>query len=73
MCIMDHARVESAVIMGIDFGAQVAYEAGRQRPDRFIGVFAADIPVSTPTRLVMLGVVILTFVIVCFCGTAIHL
>jgi soluble epoxide hydrolase/lipid-phosphate phosphatase len=48
MCIMDHAGVESAVIMGIDFGAQVAYEAGRQRPDRFIGIFAADIPVSIP-------------------------
>lgn len=44
MCIMDHAKVDSGICMGNDFGAQVCWEAGRMRPDRFIGVFNAVVP-----------------------------
>lgn len=45
-CIMDHAGVDSGVCIGNDFGAQVCWEAGRSRPDRFIGVFKVGIPVN---------------------------
>jgi soluble epoxide hydrolase/lipid-phosphate phosphatase len=45
-CIMDKAKVRSGVCVGNDFGAQVCWEAGRLRPDRFIGVFNVGIPVS---------------------------
>ena len=37
MCIMDKAGVKEGVCVGNDFGAQVCWEAGRSRPDRFIG------------------------------------
>lgn len=37
MCIMDQAGVKEGVCVGNDFGAQVCWEAGRSRPDRFIG------------------------------------
>ncbi|KAK2782760.1 hypothetical protein FQN53_009621 [Emmonsiellopsis sp. PD_33] len=43
-CVMDHAGVSSGVCVGNDFGAQVCWEAGRSRPDRFIGVFNVGIP-----------------------------
>ncbi|KAK2811776.1 hypothetical protein FQN50_001814 [Emmonsiellopsis sp. PD_5] len=48
-CIMDHAGVESGVCVGNDFGAQVCWEAGRSRPDRFIGVFNVGIPYFSAT------------------------
>lgn len=44
---MDHAGVDSGVCIGNDFGAQVCWEAGRSRPDRFIGIFNVGIPVRT--------------------------
>ncbi|KAK5996535.1 Epoxide hydrolase A-like protein [Cladobotryum mycophilum] len=44
LCIMDHAGVDAGICMGNDFGAQVCWEAGRMRPDRFIGVFNAVVP-----------------------------
>ncbi|KAF1988961.1 alpha/beta-hydrolase [Aulographum hederae CBS 113979] len=44
MCIMDNASVPKGVCVGNDFGAQVCWEAGRYRPDRFIGVFNVGIP-----------------------------
>lgn len=44
MCVMDHAGAHAGVCMGNDFGAQVCWEAGRSRPDRFIGVFNAVVP-----------------------------
>jgi soluble epoxide hydrolase/lipid-phosphate phosphatase len=43
---MDKAEVESGPCIGNDFGAQVCWEAGRSRPDRFTGVFNVGIPVS---------------------------
>lgn len=46
LCIMDHAKVDAGICMGNDFGAQVCWEAGRMRPDRFIGIFNAVVPVS---------------------------
>jgi soluble epoxide hydrolase/lipid-phosphate phosphatase len=47
-CMMDNAGVKSGVCVGNDFGAQVCWEAGRLRPDRFIGVFNVGLPVSWP-------------------------
>ena len=41
---MDDAGVESGICVGNDFGAQVCWEAGRMRPDRFIGVFNVGTP-----------------------------
>lgn len=45
-CMMDHAKVDSGVCVGNDFGAQVCWAAGRARPDKFVGVFNVGIPVS---------------------------
>ncbi len=49
MCVMDHAGVKAGICMGNDFGAQVCWEAARSRPDRFIGVFNAVVPVRSAT------------------------
>ncbi|KAK2768283.1 hypothetical protein FQN54_000136 [Arachnomyces sp. PD_36] len=51
-CIMDHAGVQSGVCVGNDFGAQVCWEAGRSRPDRFIGVFNVGIPTHDVTQYI---------------------
>jgi pimeloyl-ACP methyl ester carboxylesterase len=48
MCLMNAAKVDRGVCVGNDFGAQVCWEAGRSRPDRFIGVFNVGIPVCFP-------------------------
>lgn len=50
MCVMDHAGVQAGVCMGNDFGAQVCWEAGRMRPDKFVGIFNAVVPVSLERR-----------------------
>ncbi|KAI9512738.1 Alpha/Beta hydrolase protein [Russula earlei] len=34
-CILGHARVSQAVVIGHDWGTQLAYEAARERPDVF--------------------------------------
>ncbi|KAF2668750.1 alpha/beta-hydrolase [Microthyrium microscopicum] len=44
ICMMDDAKVSQAPCIGNDFGAQVCWEAGRARPDRFNGVFNVGIP-----------------------------
>jgi soluble epoxide hydrolase/lipid-phosphate phosphatase len=48
VCILDNAspKVETGVCVGNDFGSQVCWEAGRSRPDRFVGIFNVGIPVS---------------------------
>ncbi|KAK5994760.1 Cytosolic epoxide hydrolase 2-like protein [Cladobotryum mycophilum] len=43
-CIMDYAGVHAGVCVGNDFGAQVCWEAGRMRPDRFVGIFNIVVP-----------------------------
>ena len=48
VCMLDDAGVSGGVCVGNDFGAQVCWEAGRARPDRFIGVFNIGIPKSFP-------------------------
>ncbi len=50
-CVMDDAGVKAGVCVGNDFGAQLCWEAGRMRPDRFIGVFNVGVPVSIETLL----------------------
>jgi len=45
ICMMNNAKVDSGVCVGNDFGAQLCWEAGRARPDKFIGVFNVGIPV----------------------------
>jgi pimeloyl-ACP methyl ester carboxylesterase len=47
---MDNSKVAKGVCVGNDFGAQVCWEAGRSRPDRFNGVFNVGVPVSIPSR-----------------------
>jgi soluble epoxide hydrolase/lipid-phosphate phosphatase len=49
LCMMDNAGVDAGVCVGNDFGAQVCWEAGRSRPDRFIGLFNVAIPVRPTT------------------------
>lgn len=43
-CILEHARVSSAICMGHDWGSQVCYEAARMRPDIFTAVIGAVVP-----------------------------
>jgi len=44
MCILEHARVSQAVVIGHDWGTQLAYEAARERPDVFDAVVGITIP-----------------------------
>ncbi|KIY48303.1 alpha/beta-hydrolase [Fistulina hepatica ATCC 64428] len=44
MCILQHARVDSAICIGHDWGSAVCYEAGRSRPDIFKAVVGAVVP-----------------------------
>jgi len=41
---MEHAGVPNAIAIGHDWGAQLAYEAARQRPDVFTAVVGITIP-----------------------------
>ncbi|KAG5645292.1 hypothetical protein DXG03_006594, partial [Asterophora parasitica] len=43
-CILQHARVTSAICMGHDWGSQICYEAARMRPDIFTVVIGAVVP-----------------------------
>ncbi|KAE9962094.1 hypothetical protein BLS_000843 [Venturia inaequalis] len=47
-CMMDHSKVTKGVCVGNDFGAQVCWEAGRSRPDRFPAVFNVGTPYVAP-------------------------
>lgn len=44
LCILKHANVAQAVVIGHDWGSQIAYEAARERPDVFIGVVGISGP-----------------------------
>jgi len=44
MCILGHANVAQVVVIGHDWGSQIAYEAARERPD----VFTAVVGLTTP-------------------------
>ncbi|THH17595.1 hypothetical protein EW146_g3260 [Bondarzewia mesenterica] len=44
ICVLDNAKVETAICVGHDWGAQICYEAGRTRPDVFEAVVGVAIP-----------------------------
>ncbi|WP_457579910.1 alpha/beta fold hydrolase [Ensifer canadensis] len=46
--LLDALGVESAVIVGNDWGASVAWQAALLRPDRFTGVVAIGVPIMEP-------------------------
>jgi soluble epoxide hydrolase/lipid-phosphate phosphatase len=46
LCILEHAGSPKAIAMGHDWGAQLAYEAARERPDVFTAVVGITIPVN---------------------------
>ncbi|KAF8960273.1 Alpha/Beta hydrolase protein [Flammula alnicola] len=51
VCILEHAKVTSAVCIGHDWGSPVCYEAARLRPDIFtavVGVVTPYIPSAGP-------------------------
>ncbi|KAN0124484.1 epoxide hydrolase [Russula decolorans] len=51
MCILGHANVTQAVVIGHDWGSQIAYEAARERPDVFtavVGISAPYVPAAGP-------------------------
>ncbi|EGO01415.1 hypothetical protein SERLA73DRAFT_103194 [Serpula lacrymans var. lacrymans S7.3] len=43
-CVLEHAKVDSAICLGHDWGAEVCYEAARRRPDIFEGVVGITVP-----------------------------
>jgi len=44
VCILEHAKVSSAICVGHDWGSSICYEAARLRPDIFTAVAGAAIP-----------------------------
>lgn len=56
IALLDALDVQTAVIVGNDWGATVAWQAAQMRPDRFRGVVAVSVPMMgqppvAPTRL----------------------
>jgi len=56
VALLDALEVQSAVIVGNDWGATVAWQAAQMRPDRFRGVVAISVPMMgqppvPPTRI----------------------
>ncbi len=47
--VLDFLAVNSAVVVGHDFGAAIAWNAAMMRPDRFRAVFALSVPPIVPT------------------------
>jgi len=43
-CVLDQVGVDVAVCVGHDWGAEACWEAGRQRPDRFVELAGAVVP-----------------------------
>ena len=46
--ILDHLGIPTAVVVGHDFGASVAWNAAMMRPDRFTAVFGISVPFRQP-------------------------
>jgi len=46
--VLDHFGLDTAVIVGHDFGANVAWNAAMMRPDRFRAVFGISVPFIQP-------------------------
>ncbi|KAF9224613.1 alpha/beta-hydrolase [Gyrodon lividus] len=44
VCVLEHARVSSAICLGHDWGAVACYEAARRRPDVFSAVIGVTVP-----------------------------
>ena len=48
--LLDRLEIPSAVLVGHDFGASVAWNAAMMRPDRFSAVFGLSVPFRPPGR-----------------------
>lgn len=46
--LLDQLEIPTAVIVGHDFGASVAWNAAMMRPDRFTAVFGISVPFTQP-------------------------
>ncbi|KAA1477488.1 alpha/beta-hydrolase [Dentipellis sp. KUC8613] len=47
-CVLANAGVHNAICIGHDWGSQVCYEAGRERPDIFTALVGAALPYMPP-------------------------
>jgi pimeloyl-ACP methyl ester carboxylesterase len=48
IAVLDHFEVGSAILVGHDFGANIAWNAAMMRPDRIAAVFGVSVPFLQP-------------------------
>lgn len=48
IAILDHFQVDRAILVGHDFGANIAWNAAMMRPDRIAAVFGVSVPFLQP-------------------------
>jgi pimeloyl-ACP methyl ester carboxylesterase len=48
IAVLDHFQIGRAILVGHDFGANVAWNAAMMRPDRIAAVFGASVPFIQP-------------------------
>jgi pimeloyl-ACP methyl ester carboxylesterase len=48
VAVLDHFQIERAILVGHDFGANVAWNAAMMRPDRVAAVFGVSVPFLQP-------------------------
>jgi pimeloyl-ACP methyl ester carboxylesterase len=48
IAILDHFQISSAILVGHDFGANIAWNAAMMRPDRVAAVFGVSVPFLQP-------------------------
>jgi pimeloyl-ACP methyl ester carboxylesterase len=48
IAILDHFRVDRAILVGHDFGANIAWNAAMMRPDRVAAIFGVSVPFLQP-------------------------
>jgi pimeloyl-ACP methyl ester carboxylesterase len=48
IAILDHFQIGSAILVGHDFGANIAWNAAMMRPDRIAAVFGVSVPFLQP-------------------------